>query len=102
MLGLKLPWEIVAVLIDKKVAPDFLLCPHAASATERVSTTTIGRRTMHSMSCADLTGYWLQVPSMAPRMFIQLLDEDVRRTSESMFWSYELNLVVNNGNLLMR
>ena len=29
---------------------------------------------------------------------IQLLDEEVRRTSESMFWSYELNLVLRNGN----
>ena len=28
---------------------------------------------------------------------IQLLDEEVRRTSESMFWSYELNLVLSNG-----
>ena len=28
---------------------------------------------------------------------IQLLDEEVRRTSESMFWSYELNLVLRNG-----
>jgi hypothetical protein len=43
MPGLKLPWEIVAVLMDKRVGPDFLLCPHAASATERVSTTTSGR-----------------------------------------------------------
>ena len=28
---------------------------------------------------------------------IQLLDEEVRRTSEPMFWSYELNLVLRNG-----
>ena len=46
MLGLKLPCEIVAVLMDKKVLPDFLLCPHPASATERVSTTTKEPRTM--------------------------------------------------------
>ena len=28
---------------------------------------------------------------------IQLLDEEVRRTGQPMFWSYELNLVLRNG-----
>ena len=30
---------------------------------------------------------------------IQLLDEEARRTSESMFWSYELNLVLRDENV---
>ena len=57
MPGLKLPWEIVAVLMDKKVVPDVLLCPHAESATVRVSPTARGARTMQPMSCADHTCY---------------------------------------------
>ena len=58
MLGLKLPWEIVAVLMDKNVVLEVLLCPHAAIATERVSTATKGPRTMQPMSCAEVSSFW--------------------------------------------
>jgi hypothetical protein len=64
ILGLKLPWESVAVLMDKNVVLDVLLCPHAAIATERVNTATKGPRTMQPMSCAEPTCYRRTMTSM--------------------------------------